>query len=126
MTDDHFIRVLVADDSEFMRHYVRDILQNEGSFEVVAMAADGMEALELYKETMPDVVTMDLVMDPYPGEEGIMAILEVDKDARICVVSSMGNKFTVEECLKIGAKDFVVKPFDPAELVSKLKAIARC
>lgn len=126
MSDEHNIRVLVADDSEFMRHYVRDILQNEGGFDVVSMAQDGMEALHLYKEFMPDVVTMDLVMDPYPGEEGIMAILEIDPDARICVVSSMGNKFTVEECLKMGAKDFVVKPFDPKELVEKLKTIARC
>lgn len=124
--DDHKIRVLVADDSEFMRNYIKDILTSSGEFEVVGMACDGMDAMENYKKLMPDVVTMDLVMDPYPGEEGIVAILEIDADARICVVSSMGNKFSVDECIRLGAKDFVIKPFEPQEMVAKLKSIARC
>ncbi|HEY8530892.1 MAG TPA: response regulator [Limnochorda sp.] len=105
------MRVLVVDDTAFMRLTLRRTLERFGH-EVVGEAADGEEAVQLYNELRPDLVTMDITM---PKMDGITAIREIrkgDPRAKIIVCSAMGQKPMVIEALEAGAQDFLVKPFD--------------
>jgi two-component system chemotaxis response regulator CheY len=118
-------RTLVADDASFMREMIKEIVEPEG-FEVVAEAGDGMDAVELYKEHSPDIVTMDIVMPKKSGIEAVKNIVELDPGARIVMCSALGQEALVMEALKAGAKDFIVKPFKPdAVITTLLKALEK-
>ena len=110
------------DDAKFMRNLLIKVLM-EGGYEVVGEAETGAEAIERYKELRPDVVTMDIVMPDMSGIDAIRGILAVDPNAKIIVVSAMGQQALVNEAIAAGAKDFVVKPFHPSavlEVVSRV------
>jgi len=114
-------KALVVDDSAFSRHTLRDLLAGAG-YEVAGLARDGDEGIFLYEILRPDVVTMDLVM---PRRDGISAIREIrrfDPDAQIVVCSALTDAKSVREALLGGARDFIVKPYDPARV---LEAVAR-
>jgi two-component system chemotaxis response regulator CheY len=115
-------RTLVADDASFMREMIREILEPEG-FEVVAEAGDGVEAVEMFKEHQPDIVTMDIVMPKKSGIEAVKNIVTLDPGARIVMCSALGQEALVMEALKAGAKDFIVKPFKPDVVVATLRKI---
>lgn len=104
-------RVLIVDDAGFMRMMLRKIIVVAGH-EVVAEAADGDTAVTTYKEVKPDLTTLDITM---PGKDGITVlreILEFDPHARVVMCSALGQQAKVVESIKLGAKDFVVKPFE--------------
>lgn len=111
--------VLVVDDAAFMRMMIRDILAEEGY--VVHEAVNGRDAVEKYASLHPDVVTMDITMPEMGGLEAIKLIRAEDPDARILVVSAMGQQPMIVEALEAGALDFIVKPFQPAKVVEKVK-----
>ncbi|NLY51993.1 MAG: response regulator [Firmicutes bacterium] len=115
-------RVLVTDDTAFMRMTLRNVLEKNG-FEVVGEAADGEEAVALYAELRPDVVTMDITMPKMDGITAIRKILEIDPNARVIVCSAMGQKPMVIEALNAGAKDFLVKPFQPERIIEALRKV---
>jgi two-component system chemotaxis response regulator CheY len=115
-------RTLVADDASFMREMIREILEPEG-FEVVAEAGDGVEAVEMFKEHHPDIVTMDIVMPKKSGIEAVKNIVTLDPGARIVMCSALGQEALVMEALRAGAKDFIVKPFKPDVVVATLRKI---
>lgn len=103
-------RVLIVDDAAFMRMMLKDILTKNG-YEVVAEANDGTQAVEMYKEHKPDLVTMDITM---PEMDGITALKEIrafDGEANVIMCSAMGQQAMVIEAIQSGAKDFIVKPF---------------
>ncbi len=103
-------KIMIVDDAAFMRMMIKDILVKNG-FEVVAEAADGAQAVEKYKETLPDLVTMDITM---PEKDGIAALKEIKKinpAAKIIMCSAMGQQAMVIDAIQAGAKDFIVKPF---------------
>lgn len=117
-------RVLIADDASFMRQMIREIIEPDG-FEIVAEAADGVDAVEQYQASQPDIVTMDIVMPKRSGIDATRAILEIDPEACIVMCSALGQQVLVMEALQAGAKDFIVKPFRPdsvLETLSKLVA----
>ncbi|MFO7254947.1 MULTISPECIES: response regulator [Limnochorda] len=105
------MRVLVVDDTAFMRLTLRRTLERFGH-EVVGEAADGEEAVQLYQELRPDLVTMDITMPKMDGITAIREIRKIDPRAKIIVCSAMGQKPMVIEALEAGAQDFLVKPFD--------------
>ncbi len=109
------IRILVVDDSSFMRNLIKGTLVKEG-YEIVGEAQDGAEAVELYKKFKPDVVTMDITMEKMNGIEAVKKIMEFDPDAKIIMVSALGQEDFVKEAIKNGAADFIVKPFDANRL----------
>jgi two-component system chemotaxis response regulator CheY len=115
-------RVLVADDAAFMRHMIKEIIEPEG-FEVVREAADGVEAVEAFRELHPDVVTMDIVMPRSSGIDAVKKIIEVDPQARIVMCSALGQETLVMEAIQAGAKDFIVKPFKPDAVLATLKKV---
>jgi two-component system chemotaxis response regulator CheY len=115
-------RVLVADDASFMREMIREIIEPEG-FQVVAEAADGAAAVEMFREHHPDVVTMDIVMPRKSGIEAVKSIVELDRGARIVMCSALGQEALVMEALKAGARDFIVKPFKPDAVLATLRKV---
>ena len=115
-------RVLIADDASFMRQMIREIIEPEGH-EVVGEATNGLEAMELYKELQPDLVTMDIVMPKRSGIDAVEAILADDPAACIVMCSALGQETLVREALQAGACDFIVKPFNPDSVIATLKKV---
>ena len=112
-------RVLIADDASFMRQMIREIIEPEG-FEVVGEATNGIEAMEKYTELHPDIVTMDIVMPKQSGIDAVKGILAQSPDAKVVMCSALGQESLVMEALQAGAKDFIVKPFKPDNVLETL------
>ncbi|MFX1286002.1 MAG: response regulator [Promethearchaeota archaeon] len=113
-------KVLIVDDSKYLRLMIRKILKKHGHT-VVAEAETGLEAIEQYKQNMPNVVTMDVVMPKMNGLMAVKEIMEMDPKARIVIVTALGHEPLVRQALKIGAKDFVIKPFKVDQLVQAVE-----
>ncbi len=114
--------VLVCDDAIFMRTMISDILSQAG-FEVVGEAESGVQAVEKYRELKPDLVTMDIVMPDMGGIEAVREICKADPEARILMCSAMGQQALVVEAIQAGAKDFVVKPFQPSRVLEAVQRV---
>jgi len=114
--------VLIVDDAAFMRMLLKDII-SKGGYEVVGEAANGVDAVEKYKELKPDVVTMDITMPEMNGIEAIKKIKEIDPNAKIIVCSAMGQQAMVVEAIQAGAKDFIVKPFQHSRVIEALQKV---
>jgi two-component system, chemotaxis family, chemotaxis protein CheY len=115
-------RVLVCDDAIFMRTMISDILSGAG-YEVVGEAETGVQAIERYKALRPDLVTMDIVMPDMGGIEAVREIVKSDADAKILMCSAMGQQALVVEAIQAGAKDFVVKPFQPSRVLEAVQRV---
>ena len=109
-------RILVTDDAAFMRMMLKDILTKAG-FEVVGEARNGAEALDMYDNLHPDLVTMDITMPDVDGITGCKNIMEKYPDATVVMCSAMGQQAMVMDAIKAGAKDFIVKPFEQSKVV---------
>ena len=117
-------RVLVVDDAAFMRKMVSDAL-SKGGHEVVGEGANGEEAVTLYQELKPELTTLDITMPEKDGLQALKDIMTLDPDARIIMCSALGQESKVLEAVKAGAKDFVVKPFQPERILdAAAKAVA--
>ena len=112
-------RVLVVDDSSFQRTVVRDAL--EGSFDVVAEAENGAEAVDLFEAYEPDAVSMDVVMPEMTGIEATRAIKERWPDAVVVMCTSVDQREKMMEAVKAGADGYVTKPVEPDELVPEIR-----
>ena len=114
--------VLICDDAIFMRTMVGDILSQAG-FEVVGEAETGVQAVEKYKQLRPDLVTMDIVMPDMGGIDAVREICKHDPAAKILMCSAMGQQALVVEAIQAGAKDFVVKPFQPSRVLEAVQRV---
>ena len=114
--------VLVCDDAIFMRTMISDILSQAG-FEIVGEAETGVQAVERYEQLKPDLVTMDIVMPDMGGIDAVRQIVEDDPSARILMCSAMGQQALVIEAIQAGAKDFVVKPFQPSRVLEAVQRV---
>jgi len=103
-------KILIVDDAAFMRMMIKDILSKNG-YEIVGEAADGMQAIEKYKETQPDLVTMDITMPEMDGITALKEIKNINPNAKVIMCSAMGQQAMVIDAIQAGAKDFIVKPF---------------
>jgi two-component system chemotaxis response regulator CheY len=114
--------VLVCDDAIFMRTMISDILSQAG-LEVVGEAESGVQAVEKYSALKPDLVTMDIVMPDMGGIEAVREICKDDPEAKILMCSAMGQQALVVEAIQAGAKDFVVKPFQPSRVLEAVQRV---
>ncbi len=110
--------VLVVDDSSFMRMRCVATVKELG-YETVE-AGDGAEAIQAYKDQKPAAVLMDITMPGMDGLQALKEIMEFDSDAKVAMVTAMGQQSMVMEAMKSGAKDFVVKPFEPDRVKAAL------
>lgn len=113
-------RVLLVDDTVFMRRMLRDILTKE-ALEVAAEAGNGKQAVEAYQQTRPDLVIMDITMPLMDGIAAVREIIAEDPAARIVMCSALGQQELIIEALEAGARDFVVKPFVPAKVMEAVR-----
>jgi len=113
-------RILIVDDAAFMRMMIKDILGKNG-FTVVGEAENGIQAVEKFKETRPDLVTMDITMPEMDGITAVKEIRKIDPKARIIMCSAMGQQAMVIDAIQAGAKDFIVKPFQPDRVIEAVK-----
>lgn len=109
------LKLLIVDDSNIMRRRIERSQQFE-ELHVVGTAANGVEALELFRKTDPDVVTMDLTMPQMDGIECISKLVQLKPAVRILVISALADKATAVEAMERGANGFLNKPFTDRQL----------
>jgi two-component system chemotaxis response regulator CheY len=117
------LKILIVDDTMFMRHMLRGIVEEEG-WTVAGEAASGVEAVEKYRECLPDITTMDIVMPLKSGIEALTEIIAMDAGAKVVMCSALGQEGLVEEARKAGAKGYIMKPFDPEIVKEEIRKVA--
>lgn len=113
-------KILIVDDAVFMRNTLKMMLERN-DFEVVGQAEDGEDAINQFIKLKPDVVTMDITMPKMSGLEALVKIKQVDPNAKIIMITAMGNEAMVKEAILNGAVNFIVKPFQEDKVVEVLK-----
>jgi len=115
-------KILIVDDAAFMRMMLKNILSQNG-YEIAGEASNGLEAVNLYKELKPDLVTMDITMPEMDGITAVKEIKKIDPEAKIIMCSAMGQQAMVIESIQAGAKDFIVKPFQPDRVLEAVRKV---
>jgi two-component system chemotaxis response regulator CheY len=115
-------KILIVDDSLLLRNIIKNQLSANG-YEIVGEAKNGEEAVKMYQSLSPDVVTMDITMDGMNGLEAAEKILSGDTSAKIIMVSALGEDEIMSKAIRLGVKDFIVKPFVPERLISAVKKV---
>lgn len=116
------IKILVVDDAIFMRGLIRDIFAR-GPFVIAGEAENGAEAVRLYRELQPDLVTMDIVMPQMDGITALKEIMRLDPAAKVVMCSALGQEALIAEAIEAGARDFIVKPFQPARVLRVVQSV---
>jgi two-component system chemotaxis response regulator CheY len=113
-------RVLIIDDSAFMREFIEETLEEQG-WEIVGMAADGNSGIEMALELEPDLITLDNVLPDMLGVD-IAKILKIEEglSSKIIMISALGQDDIIEECMANGVEDYIVKPFEEEDLIAVL------
>lgn len=114
-------KIMVVDDAAFMRMRCKKMLTQCGH--EVTEAANGSQAVDMYKQDHPDMVLMDITMPDMDGMTALKEILKIDPNAKVAMVTAMGQQSMVMEALKAGARDFVVKPYDQDRVMAAVKKI---
>lgn len=117
------LRILVVDDALFMRKMLRGILEEDGH-EVIAEAANGVEAVEQHQQSQPDLTVMDIVMPDKNGIEALRDIMALQPQAMVVMCSAVGQEALVREATSAGARDFILKPFDPELVKTVIRKVA--
>ncbi|HBN81222.1 MAG TPA: two-component system response regulator [Ruminococcaceae bacterium] len=115
-------KIMLVDDAAFMRMMIKDTLQKNGYTEIVE-AGNGEQALAVYAAEKPDLVLMDITMPVMDGLESLKRLKEMDKGAKVVMCSAMGQETMVVDALKLGARDFIVKPFKPDRIMKTVNSI---
>jgi two-component system chemotaxis response regulator CheY len=116
------IKILVVDDAVFMRSMIRDIFAR-GPFVIAGEAENGMEAVRLFRELRPDLTTMDIVMPQMDGITALREIMRIDPTAKVVMCSALGQEALIAEAIEAGARDFIVKPFQPARVLKVVQSV---
>jgi len=117
------LKILIVDDTLFMRHMLRGIVEEEG-WTVIEEAADGEEAVQKYRDCFPDITTMDIVMPLKSGIEALSEIIAIDGKAKVIMCSALGQEALIEEARKAGAHGYIMKPFDAQKVKEVIRKVA--
>ncbi|MCE5284777.1 MAG: response regulator [Pelosinus sp.] len=113
-------KVLIVDDAAFMRMMIKDILSKNG-YEIVGEAENGQKAVEKWTDLRPDLTTMDITMPEMDGISAVKEIKKIDPGAKVIMCSAMGQQAMVIEAIQAGARDFIVKPFQPDRVLEAVR-----
>ena len=116
------LKILIVDDALFMRSMLKEIFLRAG-YEIAGEAENGQAAVTAYRTLKPDLVTMDIVMPDMGGIDAVREICRESPDAKILMCSAMGQQALVVEAIQAGAKDFVVKPFQPSRVLEAVQRV---
>jgi two-component system chemotaxis response regulator CheY len=114
------VRVLIIDDLPFMRTAIRDVLEEAG-MEVAGEAENGRDGILLYMRTQPDVVLLDIVMPVMDGITALERLIRQYPGARIIMCSALGEQELIVRAIQLGARDFIVKPFQPERIITAIQ-----
>ncbi|MBR4966357.1 MAG: response regulator [Lachnospiraceae bacterium] len=117
-------KVLIVDDSRTSRKILKGILEGAGH-EVVGEAVDGQDGVEKYKELSPEVVTLDITMPVLDGLGSLAEIKKADPNARVIMVTAAGQQIKMVEAIKLGAAEFVTKPFEPDVILAMVDKVMK-
>lgn len=115
-------KILIVDDAIFMRSMIRDLFAR-GPFVVAGEAGNGVEAIRLYQELRPDLTTMDIVMPEMDGITALKEIMRFDPSANVVMCSALGQEALIAEAIESGARDFIVKPFQPGRVLKVVQSV---
>ena len=115
-------KILIIDDSEIMRLRLNELISSIG-YQVVGEAQDGKEGLDKYKSLNPDIVTLDISMPLKNGIDTLKEIISINSNAQVIVISAMGQKAQIVEALRLGAKAYIIKPFEKEIVIEKLQSL---
>jgi len=115
-------KIMIVDDASFMRSSLKFIAEKYGHT-IVGTASDGREAVDLYPKLKPDLVTLDILMKDLDGISTLKQLLEQDPQAKVIMVTAMGQEIKQEEAKKIGALGYIRKPFKPEDIGSEIARI---
>jgi len=118
----NMVKILVVDDAAFMRIVLKDILKNLGYTNIIE-ASDGIMAIEQYKKFKPDLVTLDVNMPKMDGIQALKHIMSMDPKAKVVMVTAVEQRFIVQEAIRTGAKDYIVKPFDRSMVATVIERV---
>ena len=113
-------KVMIVDDSPVMCAFLKKIF-TEMKYNIVAIAADGLEALEKFKEFRPELVTLDIMMPKLKGTDVLQEIIKISPETTVVMASSIADAKTVMSCLRMGAKRYIVKPYDKEAVISAIE-----
>jgi len=114
--------ILIVDDAAFMRGSLKYIIEGAGHT-IVGMAKDGQEALKLTRELKPDIVTLDILMSGMDGLSALEAIMKESPEAKVIMVTALGQEEKQEEAFKLGASGYIRKPFKQTEIVDEIRRV---
>jgi len=115
-------KILIVDDSITSRKILKNILIENGH-EVIGEAINGKDAVSKFKELQPDITTMDITMPVMDGLEALREIREIDKDAKVIMVTAAGQKSKMVDALKYGAAEFLTKPFEAEQIIEIINRV---
>ena len=115
-------KIRLVDDAAFMRMMIKNTLQQNGFTDIVE-ADNGEKAISVYNAEKPDLILMDITMPVMDGLEALKKLKEINSDVKVVMCSAMGQEAMVVEALKLGAKDFIVKPFKPDRIMKTINGI---
>ena len=118
-------KVLIVDDASFMRTVLKDIVRTNGLASEILEANDGVEGVKAFQQSKPDLVTMDVNMPRADGIQALRAIMKINPAAKVVMVTSVEQKEIVQDAMKLGARDYVVKPFDRSNVPLVLNKVLR-
>lgn len=117
------LKFVVVDDAVFMRTLIKRMIEENPKYVVVAEASNGFEAIDQAKKNKPDIITLDITMPEMDGIMAIKEILAVSPASKVIMVSAMGQQSMVIDAIKMGAKDFIVKPFDKTRVQQAIENV---
>lgn len=118
-------KILVVDDASFMRVVLKDLLVSNGLASQIYEAGDGLAAVDAYKKFKPDIVTMDVNMPKVDGIQALKSIIQFDPKAKVIMVTSVEQKHIVQDAMRAGARDYVVKPFERSTVAMVFNKVLR-
>ncbi|MCX7923216.1 MAG: response regulator [Clostridia bacterium] len=114
---------VVVDDAVFMRTLIKKMIEEVETYKVIGEGSNGYEAIEQAKKHKPDVMTLDITMPDMDGIKAVEEIVKVSPNTRIIMVSAMGQQSMVIEAIKLGARDFVIKPFEKSRVLQAIQNV---